>query len=339
MNPDESRDSFVAYMLQHYDIKNDEANSLYDDITAFLIDVNIDIDIDTMEGKVSTAPSSYIKLTYKFFDKIVRIHFETEVIKSLVHPQIAHHLIENTTEYDVLFDIFKIDDNLHLSKNGIPVGSYKTQSFHFLQGRFALELTNTIHNTVIDNWIAAFHASTITNGEESIMIIGDSGNGKSTLSVLLMANDFDILSDDFTPLYADDMNLYRYPAATSIKKGAFESLKPYIKNIDLLKTHTSGPKKVNIKYVPPIQTFENLGSCFPCRKVVYVKYNAEKDNTLNQISSGKILETLIPDSWISPKESHALKFINWFKQVKCYELNYHSNDFAISKFKALFDES
>lgn len=339
-DPDESRDSFVAKMLQIHNLQHNEAIALYNDITLFLTEVNIDDDQEPyLSQEVYTAPSSYLEHTYKFFDKTIRIHFETEVIKSLVHPQIAHHLIENTSQYDVLFDIFKIDDNLHLHKNGIPVGSYKTQSFHFLQGRFALELTNTIHGTLIDNWIAAFHASTITNGKESIMIIGDSGNGKSTLSVLLMAKGFDILCDDFTPLYASDMNLYRYPAATSIKKGAFDALKPYINNIDVLKTHTSGPKKVNIKYVPPIQHYKTLGTNFPCNKVVYVKYDSKKDNSLKQISSGKILETLIPDSWISAKEEHAEQFVKWFQQVKSYELNYHDNDFALSKFKTLFEES
>ncbi len=338
-NPDFHRDLFVAYIHQNFDLKKEEANQLFDDIATFLNEVNQNDNLaPSFQGETSTSLTPQIEEFYTFFDKTIKIRFESEVIKSLVHPQIAHHSAKNCSKYDALFDIFKTDDNLHLLKNGIHVGSYKTESFHFLQGRFALELTNTIHNTLIDNWIAAFHASTVSNGKESIMIIGDSGNGKSTLSVLLMAHGFDILCDDFTPLYEDD-KLYRYPAATSIKKGAFEALKPYLSTIDELKTHTSGPKKVNIKYVPPIQNYEEVDSYFSCNKIVYVKFDAEKDNTLHQISSGKILEILIPDSWISPKETHAIKFINWLKQVSCYELRYHNNDFAISKFKDLFEES
>jgi hypothetical protein len=286
-----------------------------------------------------TTPTSFIEESYRFTDKVVTIRFESEIIKSLVHPQIAHHAIESTTHNDVLFNVFKLADELHLLKNGVHIGSYKTQLFHFLQGKFALELTNTIHNANIDKWIATFHASTISNGKESIMIIGDSGNGKSTLSVLLMAHGYDILCDDFTPLYEDNLELYRYPAATSIKKGAFEALTPYLKDIELLKTHTSGPKKVNIKYVPPILSYESQAASFPCKKIVYVKYDGSKKDNLKLVSSEKVLETLIPDSWISPKESHALKFMNWFKNIECYQLNYNNNTFAISKFKELFEES
>lgn len=339
MNPDTSRDSFVAYMHQHQNTSLDDANSLFDDITRFIKDVNIEDDLSTDKFEIQPIPKLDIEHVYKFIDSSVCIHYESETIRDLIHPQIAHHSVEKSKDYDVLFEIFRTDDNLHLFRNKTYVGSYKTEAFHFLQGRFALELTNTIHHTVIDNWMATFHASTVTNGKESIMIIGDSGNGKSTLSVLLMAHGYDILCDDFTPLYEDNLLLYRYPAATSIKKGAFEALQPYIENIDQLKTHTNGPKKVNIKYVPPIHDYNEVASSFPCSKIVYVKYDAQKENMLSQVSASKILETLIPDSWISPNPTHASKFVEWLTTVEYYQLNYHDNTFAVSKFRDLFKES
>ena len=339
MNPDESRDSFVDIISDDYGLTSEKANALYHDIANFLKDANIDNVSHENSNKIADAPTSYITEFYKFNNTIVNIHFESEIIKSLIHPQIEHHSITTRTDYDVLFDVFRLNDDLYLKKNGVSVGSFHVNSFHFLQGKFALELTNAIHDAKIDDWIATFHASTISNGKESIMIIGDSGNGKSTLSVLLMAHGFDILCDDFTPLYEHNLELYRYPAATSIKKGAFEALQPYLDGIESLKTHTSGPKKVNIKYVPPISNYESQAASYPCTKIVYVKYSSSKKDSLNLVSSEQILETLIPDSWISPKESHALKFINWFKNIKCYQLNYHNNDFAILKFKDLFEES
>lgn len=339
MNPDESRDSFVSTISNDFQLKKDEAIALSNDISSFLADVNLVSESSTTIESSNKTLSTYIEESYKFRDKTVTIRYESEVIKSLIHPQIEHHSIHNSTKHDVLFEVFIQNDDLHLTRNGTPIGSFKTKSFHFLQGKFALELTNVIHDTIIDNWIATFHASTISNGKESIMIIGDSGNGKSTLSVLLMAHGFDILCDDFTPLYENNLQLYRYPAATSIKKGAFEALKPYLNGIDTLKTHTNGPKKVNIKYVPPILNFDSQAASFPCRKIVYVKYDSTKKDSLDLVSSEKILETLIPESWISPKESHAIKFINWFKEIECYQLNYSDNSFAISKFKDLFEDS
>jgi hypothetical protein len=320
--------------LQLGDLK--KCKEIFDQISTFLIDVNMVSKEKNETFKTIVAPETTIERHYVFNNRRVKINFQTTLIESIINPQIEHHLTDEISNIDAEFDIFRTNDYLHLHKDKEYIGSYKTDAFHFLQGRFALELTNTIHNKVIDNWVATFHASTVSNTKESIMIIGDSGNGKSTLSALLMANGLDLLADDFTPLY-EDMNLYKYPSAISIKKGAFSLLESQIPNFNSLKTHTNGPKKVNLKYLPQQQNEGNKNSYFSCQTIVYVKFDETKKSKLNHISVEKILETLIPDSWISPNEKHALIFLNWISDVKCYELSYSDNDFAISKFKDLFD--
>ncbi|MEM5563972.1 hypothetical protein WNY78_02600 [Psychroserpens sp. AS72] len=313
-----------------------ECKAIFNEISTFLIDVNSVSTPENETFKTIASPKLEIERHYLIHNKQIKINFETSLIESIIHPQIEHHQTNKVVNIDTEFDIFKTNDYLHLHKNKSHIGSYKTNAFHLLQGRFALELTNTIHDKNVDDWIATFHASTVANTKESIMIIGDSGNGKSTLSALLMANGLDLLADDFTPLYLD-MNLYRYPSAISIKKGAFSILDSEISNFNTLKTHTNGPKKVNLKYVPQNQKLDTKNTHFPCNKIVYVKFDNTKTSEMHPISVEKILETLIPDSWISPNEKHAQKFMNWLNDVKCYELIYSDNDFAISNFKALFN--
>ncbi|MFD2917478.1 phosphoenolpyruvate carboxykinase (ATP) [Psychroserpens luteus] len=334
LNTDNKVD-FKKTLFETTEIGNERCEELYLEISNFLEDANAQPDENHKSHPLQGIPKVNIERTYNFDGKLIRINFQSERIESLIHPQITHHLTHHTTSFDAEFDIFKTLDTLHLFKNKSFVGSYNTQCFHLLQGKFALELTNTIHNTQLDKWIATFHASTVTNNSEAIMIIGDSGNGKSTLSALLMAHGFDLLADDFTPLY-EDMNLYRYPSAISIKKGAFNLLESKISDFNSLKTYTNGPKKVNLKYLP--QNSDSKNSHFPCNKIVYVKFDKTKKSELIPISVEKILETLIPDSWISPNEAHALSFLNWLKQVKCYELRYSDNDFATNSFNSLFGD-
>ncbi|OUS03493.1 hypothetical protein A9Q86_00850 [Flavobacteriales bacterium 33_180_T64] len=332
----ESKPSFINTIKEALGIEDHKCEAIYNEISNFLEDANTVVTKDTTKVSLLKIPITDIQKLYRINDKIIKLHFESSLIESLIHPQIAHHQIENTIHCDIAFDIFKTDDDLHLFKNKNHVGTYKSKTFHLLQGRFALELANAIHNTKIENWIATFHASTVTNEKEAIMIIGDSGNGKSTLSTLLMASGLDLLADDFTPLY-NDLNLYRYPAAISVKKGAFKVLESHIDNFETLEVYENGPKKVNLKYVPPVYSSENLKPDFPCKKIVYVKFNRDQKSELKEVSAEKILETLIPDSWISPNEDHALQFLNWLKDIRCYELNYSDNDFAISRFNTLFN--
>nr|WP_321231943.1 hypothetical protein [uncultured Psychroserpens sp.] len=329
--------SFTKTLKETLDIDTVKSESIYNEIGVFLDDANkVSITSEVVDHTLKI-PSPKIERFYDFEGKTAKINFESNTLQDLIHPQIAHHSKNRVSNSEVEFDIFKTDDDLHLFKNKNHIGSYKTSTFHLLQGKFALELTNFIHDKLIEDWVATFHASTVTNNNEAIMIIGDSGNGKSTLSALLMANGLDVLTDDFTPLH-QDMSLYRYPAAISVKKGAFKILETYINNFETLKTYTNGPKKVNLKYVAPTSEFENRKPFVPCNTIVYVKFNGSKTSTLQEIPIENILETLIPESWVSPNEHHALQFINWLKELKCYELNYSDNDFAISKFKTLFDQ-
>ena len=108
-------------------------------------------------------------------------------------------------------------------------------------------------------------------------------------------------------------------------------------NFESFKTHTSGPKKVNLKYIPTVSVGDISITNMPCRKIVFVKFDKTQSSELKSVSIEKILETLIPESWISPSEKHAILFLDWLKTVDCYMLNYSSNDFAITNFKALFD--
>ncbi|MEH6535193.1 MAG: hypothetical protein V7719_02285 [Psychroserpens sp.] len=327
---------FIDTLYETLQIENEKCKEIFSEISNFLEDANTLAIVDITLNDKLEIPKTNIERSYDFDGKIIRINFETALIESLIHPQIEHHTVDKISDAIAEFDIFKTSDSLHLFKNKSHIGSYNTKSFHFLQGKFALELTNSIHNTHIDNWVATFHASTVSHNSESIMIIGDSGNGKSTLSALLMSNGLDVLADDFSPLYAD-MHIYRYPAAISIKKGAFGILEASMENFETLKIHKNGPKKVNLKYLPPSTKFSTSASNFPCHKIVIVNFDSSKPSQLKQIPVENILETLIPESWISPNETHSLKFLNWLEHLQCYELCYSDNDFAISKFKALFE--
>ncbi|MDG5490155.1 hypothetical protein [Psychroserpens sp. SPM9] len=332
-----SKADFINELQDVLQIDNSECETIYTEISNFLIDANKSYEDDAEATVLQSIPKITRAQTYDFGGKVIRINFQSEIIESLIHPQIEHHLTDHSKHFDIEFDVFKRSDTLYLFKNKSFVCSFKTEAFHLLQGRFALELTNAIHNTDPHKWVATFHASTITNTSEAIMIIGDSGNGKSTLSALLMANGFELLADDFSPFY-ETKNVFRYPAAISIKKGAFEILEPHFRGFNKLKTHMNGPKKVNLKYLPPKSNFNSSPSNFPCQTIVSVKYDQTKASELKQVSVEKIVSTLIPDSWISPNETHAHLFLNWLKHVKCYELNYSDSAFALSKFKTLFDE-
>lgn len=328
---------FITQLHIDFNISTAQAELYYKEITDVLITSNTIVNPKSQQSPIPLTPKKGLNSYYGFGDTTMSINFGSQSIKNLIHPQFAHATIEKPNAVSCHFDIYKYGDSLYLLKNGAYIEHYSISDFHLLQGRFAVELVNLLYDKQEADWIGTFHASTVCNTNEAIMIIGDSGNGKSTLSALLMASGMDVIADDFTPLSAINQEVYRFPSGISVKEGAFVILEEIFSEFDQFPIHPSTSKHVNLKYIPPVNDFENSILHLPCKKIVYVKYDAAVSSTLKQVDTDQILATLIPESWLSPLATNAQLFLDWLQNLECFELQYADNNFAISQFKKLFE--
>lgn len=331
-----SEKTFIQNCQKHRSVTVQESKLLYDELKAFLNEVNTPTQPTPNKNLTVGIPQPALTKYYSFGSSNISINYASENIVALIHPYLQHGCVAENQNADTVFDIFNDSEHLYLVKNKIFIGNYETKNFHFLQGKFAMELVSSIYGNTEFDWLATFHASTVCNGQEAIMIIGDSGNGKSTLSAILMAHGFDLLADDFTPMLAENQHLYRFPAAISIKKGAFEMMETLFGSFGTLESQINSSKRLTVKYLPPSITFETSQKHFACRKIVMVNYSEGNKSELSACTSEKLLQTLIPDAWISPHADHSKKFLNWLKDLKFYELTYSDNQVAVAKFKELF---
>lgn len=334
----ETEDDFFQYDHKHQSVTKQELVTLNHEFSCFLEEMNATPLLPKTEAFSLKIPESKITNYYDFGDTQFTINYSSEKVRQLIHPKLQHGTVAKNNRDAVTFDIFVNDSFLHLYKNRSFIGSYETKNFHFLQGKFSMQLLEVLYNTTESDWLATFHASTICNDKEAIMIIGDSGNGKSTLSAVLMAHGYDLLADDFTPMLAETQHLYRNPAAISIKKGAFSMMETLFEDFNSLQPAINTSKQITVKYVPPSNSFKNSKKHFECHKIVLVNYNSDGVSELTEIPSEKLLQILIPDSWISPKDEHSKLFLHWLSTLKFYELSYSSNDFALANFDKLFQQ-
>lgn len=331
--------AFVEHIQKQYHISQREANKYYSDLSEFLKDINATpaSDEKSILSEI-VIPQSAISKHYAFGASNFTINYSSETVLKLIDPQLQHGSVEQSANNNTVFDIFLKDKLLHFYKNQLLIGTYPINNFNFLQGKVSMELVTALYKNTEADWLATFHASTVCNDHEAIMIIGDSGNGKSTLSAVLMAHGFDLLADDFTPMLAEDQHLYRFPAAISIKEGAFPMIESLFQGFDSYELQQSTSKQSKVKYLPPSTAFQGSQKHFACHKVVMVKYDSQAKSELRDCPSETFLQTFIPESWISPQPKHAKQFLNWLKDLKLYELTYSDNEFAVAKFKELFDQ-
>lgn len=271
---------------------------------------------------------------YKINNLIFKVDFFTEYELYLVHPKFAH-LEVKLTEYKHTFTVFLENSFLFFYVNNNFIGAWNKSEVHFFQGKFSMELIQKIHQKEEQKWMGVFHASAVSNGEKSVLFLGDSGNGKSTSLALLQANGFTCLADDFVPIDAKNKEVYSFPAAISIKKNSLETLLPLYP--ELKNSAEYNFKRLNkiVRYLEPNNT--NFLAHLPCNDLVFIKYKKDTDLKINKISKIDAFQLLVPDSWLSPKKENAQIFLNWFTKLNCYQITYSENKKMIASVSKIFN--
>ena len=236
-----------------------------------------------------------------------------------------NHLKCNDRE-EIIYKVVERNEKINLFKNKKFLGSWGNEKMHEFQGKVSMELTSFFHGMSDSDWTAVFHGSTLFRGNNSLMLTGDSGSGKSSLSAILMANDFALIADDFSPM--DDKGIhYNFPSAISIKEGFYYEAKKLYKSFSDLKEYYINDIKGNVKYLADKTDKPILKS--NCNTILNVKFGTGLKNEIKSINKGKALEKILPDAWISKDIKDAMAFITWVKSSMFYDLTYNDNNEAI----------
>ena len=269
---------------------------------------------------------------YSFNNTIIKVGFDSEETKSLIHQKYRHLAINHVNSYDVEYAIFNSGDTLFIYKNNQIVGSWNNNQLHEFQGKFSMELICSFYNKTEHDWMGVFHASTISKNNHSIMFTGDSGNGKSTLVSLLMANGYNVIADDFTPVLRTDFKTYCFPSAISIKEKSYNLIEQLYPELKSFNEYYINELKGNVKYLPPISKETSAN----CSSVIWVKYAEGTESSLKKVSIQDALKKILPDAWISNKEVNANAFLKWIEKTTFYELNYSDNNQLIDIINSCF---
>lgn len=325
---------FLRLLKKQNKYSQDKSKQFYIELTQLLEECSIKKINKPQENSKITLLQDKISVAYKINDFIIQINYSSENVKSLIHPQFENFVCKQSIPNNVVFDIYQEKNTLKLYKDLQFCGAYPLANYHLLQGQFAMELLCVLNNKKEKDWLGTFHASTVSNGKSAIMLVGDSGKGKSTLAALLMANGYKLVADDFTPMLAKNQKVYNYPAALSIKQGSFSILEPLFKDFNNLPSYFTNPTKGCIKYLEAIN--QNNQQNYICNKIVNVNYKKGAKTELSEVSIDKILRVLIPDSWLSPQSNNANYFLDWLEKVTFYELIYSDTKEVITTFQNLF---
>ena len=281
-------------------------------------------------------PSSVtFKKHYLINRKIFKVEFANEFQLSLLHPKFAHLETQETSKIEHTFQVFNSNHLIHLVLDGEFIGAWESKNVHYFQGKFSMKIIECIYNKNEAEWMGVFHASAINFKDENILILGDSGNGKSTSLALLQAQGFQCIADDFVPI-DQAQNVYSFPAGISIKKKAVSVLLKEYPELETSAEYHYERLNKTVRYLPPQQIDYHKKA--PCKALVFIKYDATIDFEISKMSKLKAFEHLVPDSWISSSPKNAASFLEWFEKMPCYQLTYSNNELMYTAIKRIFED-
>ena len=311
--------------------------------TDFLTDLEKNIAVlkikeDTSLIKEDTTikiPEKFEFIKYYKINKLVfKVEFHSEYELYLVHPKFAYLEIEDKNIHSHTFTIFCEADFIYFYVENNFIGAWNKNEVHFFQGKFSMELIQKLHQKKENEWMGVFHASAVSNGEKSILFLGDSGNGKSTSLALLQANGYTCLADDFVPIDIYNKEVYSFPASISVKKNSLKTLLPIYP--ELANSAEYNFKRLNkiVRYLKPNNS--DFLSHLPCKDLIFIKYEKNSDLKFDKISKIEAFQQLVPDSWLSPIKENAQIFLDWFASLNCYQISYSENKEMIATVGKIF---
>ncbi|MBN1597149.1 MAG: hypothetical protein JW894_02550 [Bacteroidales bacterium] len=274
---------------------------------------------------------------YLIGGKQFEIKYSTRLSEYYIHRPLAHMEVEDCSNEKVA-EKYEIIDNASikvLRNIGDVSSSWAYKDFMWLKKRLYINITNNIYNKSIHNWLSFVHASAITNGQKTILLSSPSGSGKSTMAALLQIKGFKVVSDDFVPIDAKLKRAYPFPAAISVKKGAFSVLNSFYeilnnKNFDEI-------TKLTVRYIPTVDLSVSDLNARPVKEIIFLRYDPNVECNFLKLSHIKALKLFHNQSWVSRETEHARSFINWFVKLRCFSLTYGDLEKGMDKISELFE--
>jgi hypothetical protein len=177
---------------------------------------------------------------------------------------------------------------------------------------------------------AVFHAGCVSQNGNGLLICGDSGQGKSTLTFGLVAAGCDYMGDDHIPLHRDGRSAMSFPSAAGVKPGSWNL--PEIAQLQSRFGLTALSPREGVRYIPLHRTSAiDTGEKRPIKAVIFPSFRPDAPFRMERITPEQALIQAL-QAGSRPSHSHnrdlapLCKFLN---DVPAYALYYSSSDQSV----------
>ena len=297
----------------HYNLEHKDSSSLYENCSELIKQMNsIPSILSPPIIKHIPQIENNITISYQWNGAKVCINYTSEKLKAMVHPKFQH--LEVQTESEPHIHIFKLDNQIGFSIAEESLGLWSYNEVHLFQGKLSMHLLNQFTHKNDEDWLATLHASAVCKNDFCLVLLGESGKGKSTATSLLLTRGYQLLADDFVPVEAETKRIFGFPQAVSIKETMVNPLSEYFPQL-LSSLSKRKNDEIQFRYLYPAINKVQVQKSKKCKAFIFIHYSRGSKTKFKLLTKAKALELLIPDSWISPLEKHSMAFLDLILEI------------------------
>lgn len=181
-----------------------------------------------------------------------------------------------------------------------------------------------------DQVAAVFHAGAVARNGQALVICGESGQGKSTLTFGLVAAGCAYLGDDHIPLHRDGRSVLAFPTAAGVKAGSWDL--PEIRALQDMYGMAPHSPRMGVRYLPLGQAqTPRIGTKLPVRALIFPEFRPGAAYEIARVEPEQAL-ILALRAGSRPSGSHRgniAPLADFLNHIPAYRLSYSSSEFSV----------
>jgi hypothetical protein len=260
--------------------------------------------------------------TYSLLDSAFRVHYDSARLAAAIHPLLQHTAPATGAEPMNIIDVAVAPENggVTVIADEEVIGSSRTIE----DAAVAVRACLTQLAVARSGGLCVVHAGALCRNGDALLLPGDAGHGKSTLSAGLATRGFDMLCDDTTLLAGEPPLVRSIPTGLCIQRGAYAVLQPHYPRLPSL-PEWRRPDDRQARYLMPGDDLHwaRPDAAVAVRWIVFPRYHPDRGTALLPLPRHEALARLLRGVYFlsgSLDERNLEKLIAWIERIDCFEL-------------------
>lgn len=267
------------------------------------------------------APASAVEHCYALLGLRLRIRFTTPEQAKLVLPVLAHLACQDSG-IDTVLDVVQRGNGQILYRDGEECGSCEAEGLAPLVKSLVWAAAVNHHA-----FFLGIHAGVVGGRAGAVLLPGNPGSGKSSLTAALIHAGFRYFSDEMALLRDGDFHVLPVPLSLCIKDSGLEVLASRFPVLRELPVHLRADGKRVTYLPPPRNSLPEPGAAPPVQAIIFPSYVADASTCCRTIPKTDALQRLMGQCIVvrqrlDPERVQAL--VRWLDGVPCFELCFGS---------------